>query len=149
MSSSFGCALCAQDGGTLVWYGKVLRVVHVEEAGFPGYYRVIWNAHVAEFSELSDEARAACMAAVVCVERALIEHLQPAKVNLAALGNMVPHLHWHVIARFEWDMHFPNAIWGPAQRPRDLEQEAVVRAQLEATHADIRAALVKAETPDG
>jgi diadenosine tetraphosphate (Ap4A) HIT family hydrolase len=97
--SSFGCALCAQDGGALVWHSAKLRVVHVGEDGFPGYYRVIWNAHVAELSQLSDEERTECMDAVVCVERALIEHLAPAKVNLAALGNQVPHLHWHVIAR--------------------------------------------------
>jgi diadenosine tetraphosphate (Ap4A) HIT family hydrolase len=46
----------------------------------------------------------------------LIAQLQPAKVNLAALGNVVPHLHWHVVARFAWDSHFPQPIWGLAQR---------------------------------
>ena len=39
--------------------------------------------------------------------RCLREALAPAKINLAALGNMVPHLHWHVIARFDWDSRFP------------------------------------------
>ena len=43
--------------------------------------------------------------------------LQPAKVNLAALGNMVPHLHWHVIPRFADDSHFPQPVWGARQRP--------------------------------
>ncbi len=145
--SSFGCALCAQDGGTLVWRSKTLRVVQVEEVGFPGYYRVIWNAHVAELSELSPEERAECMGAVVCVERSLIEHLQPAKVNLAALGNQVPHLHWHVIARFEWDSHFPNAIWGEPQRGRDHDKEAAVQELLDAVNAQIRVYLAKGEAP--
>ena len=40
------------------------------------------------------------MDAVVLVEQCLRAHLQPAKVNLAALGNAVPHLHWHIVARF-------------------------------------------------
>jgi diadenosine tetraphosphate (Ap4A) HIT family hydrolase len=145
--SSFGCALCAQDGGALVWHSAKLRVVHVEEDGFPGYYRVIWNAHVAEFSDLSAEERAECMDAVVCVERALIEHLEPTKVNLAALGNQVPHLHWHVIARFEWDTHFPNAIWGEPQRARDHDKEAALRDQLDAVNAQIRDYLAKGEAP--
>ncbi len=147
--SSFGCALCAQDGGSLVWRSDTLRVVHVEQDGFPGYYRVIWNAHVAEFSELSDRERTECMDAVVCVERALIEHLQPTKVNLAALGNQVAHLHWHVIARFDWDTHFPNPLWGEAQRPRDHDREAAVRELLKAVNAQIRAHLAKGEAPGG
>jgi len=50
------------------------------------------------------------------VEQVLRETLAPTKINLAALGNMVPHLHWHVIARFDWDSHFPQPIWGPRQR---------------------------------
>ena len=147
--SSFSCALCAQDGGSLVWRSDALRVVHVEQDGFPGYYRVVWNAHVAEFSALSDAERAECMDAVVCVERALIAHLAPTKVNLAALGNQVPHLHWHVIARFDWDTHFPNPLWGEAQRPRDHDQEAAVREKLEPVNAQIRAYLAKGEAPQG
>ena len=42
--------------------------------------------------------------------------LQPDKINLASFGNMVPHLHWHVIPRFKDDMHFPNPIWGQVER---------------------------------
>lgn len=147
--SSFGCALCADDGGSLVWHGKALRVVHVEEDGFPGYYRVIWNAHVAELSELTEQERAECMDAVVRVERALIEHLQPVKVNLAALGNQVPHLHWHVIARFEWDTHFPNPFWGEPQRAREHDKEAALREHLEAVNAQIRDHLAKGEAAQG
>ncbi len=78
---------------------------------------------MAEFSDLSAEERVHCMDAVTVVERALRQHLAPTKVNIAALGNMVPHLHWHVIARFDWDSHFPAPVVGqppsgPAQRRR-------------------------------
>jgi hypothetical protein len=45
-------------------------------------------------------------------------HLQPDKVNLAALGNAVPHLHWHVIARFDWDSRFPAPVWAAEARTR-------------------------------
>ena len=108
------CALCDADGGVRVWRGEKLRVIRAEEAGFPAFYRVVWNAHVAEFSDLSPAARGDCMEAVACVEQALREHLAPTKINIAALGNMVPHLHWHVIARFDWDSHFPAPVWAPS-----------------------------------
>ena len=50
------------------------------------------------------------------VERTLRDVLEPTKINLAALGNVVPHLHWHVIARFDWDSHFPAPVWAQALR---------------------------------
>ncbi|MFN4121016.1 HIT family protein [Acidovorax sp.] len=129
------CPLCAEDGGALVWRGQSLRVIRANEAGFPAFYRVVWNAHVAEFSDLSAAERAHCMDAVTVVEQALREHLAPAKINIAALGNMVPHLHWHVIARFAWDSHFPSPVWASAQRPSPVEQEDAVRARLPALEA--------------
>lgn len=135
------CVLCDTDGGQLVWRGEKLRVIRAEEAGFPAFYRVVWNAHVAEFSDLAPPDRAHCMDVVLQVERALRQHLQPTKINIAALGNMVPHLHWHVIARFDWDSHFPSPVWAAAQRPRDAAQEEALRARLPALEVQLRASL--------
>ncbi|WP_428147124.1 HIT family protein [Delftia acidovorans] len=140
MAAPASCPLCATEGGVPVWRGPRLRVIRAQEEGFPAFYRVVWNAHAAEFSDLDAADRQHCMDAVVVVERVLRERLAPAKINLAALGNMVPHLHWHVIARFDWDSHFPGAVWAPAQRPRNGEREAEVAARLPA----IDTALVQA-----
>ena len=114
-----GCPLCEAVGGELVFAHDRYRVVRADEPGFPGFYRVVWTDHVAEFSDLDAADRALCMEAVACTERVLRQELGPAKINLAALGNMVAHLHWHVIARFEWDSHFPGAVWAEARRPAD------------------------------
>ena len=135
------CALCDADGGTLIWRGHKLRVIRADEAGFPAFYRVVWNTHVAEFSDLSAADRAHCMEAVVRVEQALREHLQPTKINIATLGNMVAHLHWHVIARFDWDSHFPAPVWAAAQRERAVDQEAAVQTRLPAMEAQLREGL--------
>ena len=126
------CLLCDTDGGQLVWRGAKLRVIRADEAGFPAFYRVVWNAHVAEFSGLSSADRQHCMDAVTVVEQALRDHLAPTKINLAALGNMVPHLHWHVIARFQGDSHFPAPVWAAAVRDRVPAHEDAVRAKLPA-----------------
>ena len=120
------CPLCEADGGLLVFRNESLRIIQAAEAGFSAFYRVVWNRHVAEFSDLSAAERAICMDAVVLVEQMLRSELQPDKVNLAALGNLVPHLHWHVIARFGWDSHFPVPVWGAAQRQVDDDQVAAV-----------------------
>lgn len=124
------CPLCTADGGALVWRGDKLRVIRAVEPGFPAFYRVVWNEHVAEFSDLSAADRIVCMDAVALVERVLREQLAPTKINLAALGNMVAHLHWHVIARYDWDSHFPASVWAAAQRERDEEREAAIARQL-------------------
>ena len=137
------CPLCAEDGGALVWRGERLRVIRAQEAGFPAFYRVVWNAHVAEFSDLAATDRVHCMEAVTMVEQALRQHLSPTKVNIAALGNMVPHLHWHVIARFDWDSHFPAPVWATAQRPSPDEQEAAARALLPALEVQLQSQLAQ------
>ena len=124
------CPLCTADGGALVWRGDKLRVIRAAEQGFPAFYRVVWNDHAAELSDLSATDRIVCMDAVALVERVLREQLAPTKINLAALGNMVAHLHWHVIARYDWDSHFPASVWAAAQRERNEEREAEIARQL-------------------
>jgi diadenosine tetraphosphate (Ap4A) HIT family hydrolase len=128
VSSVAGCPLCDAAGGHVVFQGARFRLVRADEEGFPAFYRVVWTDHVVEFSDLSPGDRALCMEAVARVERVMREHLAPTKINLAALGNMVPHLHWHVIARFDWDSRFPAPVWAPAQRQGDPARIAAVEA---------------------
>jgi len=122
------CDLCRDDGGRVVARGADWRVVLVDEADYPGYVRVIWNAHVREMSDLAAAQRDALMGAVWAVEAAQRRILAPLKINLASLGNVVPHLHWHLIPRFAEDAHFPQPIWGTRQRPADAQLLAARRA---------------------
>lgn len=127
--SDSACPLCETDGGLLVFRNQHLRVIQASEASFPAFYRVVWNRHVAEFSDLSAAERETCMNAVVAVEQILRSELKPTKVNLAALGNVVPHLHWHVIARFEGDSHFPSPVWSAPQRQPDAAMLAALASR--------------------
>ena len=135
MSVQAGCPLCEDDGGRLVFKGPRFRVICAAEVGFPAFYRLVWRDHVREFSELSREDRTLCMEAVAAIEQSLREALAPTKINLATLGNVVPHLHWHVIARFDWDSHFPSPVWAAPQRERALAREAEVAAVQPALEA--------------
>ena len=77
---------------------------------------MILNSHAAEVTDLSIEDRTALMKAVYETELVLRELMKPDKINLASLGNVVPHVHWHVIPRWNDDSHFPEPIWGNQQR---------------------------------
>lgn len=110
------CELCDAPGGPLLWQDARCRVISVDEPGYPGFCRVIWNAHVKEMSDLDAADRAHCMTVVFAVEQALRTLMQPDKINVASLGNMVAHVHWHVIPRFADDPHFPQPVWGTRQR---------------------------------
>lgn len=110
------CPLCSPDAERILWKDGRCRVIVADDPDYAGFLRVIWHAHVAEMSDLSRADRNHLMDVVFATETALRETMQPAKINLASLGNVVPHLHWHVIARFADDRHFPQPIWGTPQR---------------------------------
>ena len=110
------CELCSSVGGELIASNALLRVVRVHDEKYPAFCRVILNRHVTEMTQLSTDERYQLMDAVFVVERTMLDALNPRKINLASFGNMVSHLHWHVIPRFEDDPHFPNAVWGEQLR---------------------------------
>ncbi len=114
---SADCPLCHPDNENVLWQSPELRIIRVEDPDYPAFLRVIWQEHVAEMSDLSPTARQLLMDAVYAAEGAVRDIAQPDKINLASLGNMVPHLHWHVIGRYRHDKHFPNPVWGEPQRP--------------------------------
>jgi len=135
------CELCREAGGVLVFQSARWRVIRVEDAAFPAFYRVVWRAHVAEWTDLSLADQAALMGVVGAVERVLRDALQPVKINLASLGNVVPHLHWHVIARFDWDSHFPAPVWGAPVREVAPAPVTRLRVGLEALDARVARAV--------
>lgn len=136
MATNTECELCAGPGGDLLWEDESCRVVRVTDAAaeaFPGFCRVIWQHHVAEMSALGTRDAQHLMNVVLATERAVRRIARPDKINLASLGNVVPHLHWHVIPRWRDDSHFPAPIWAAAQRPGAAHSVPV--------NADLRRAL--------
>ena len=133
-----GCVFCDGEGGLPVWRDERCRVVVTDEP-FAGFCRVIWNAHVREMTDLGSADRDHLMRAVYAVESALRARLSPTKMNLATLGNVTPHLHWHVIPRFADDTHFPGPVW--AAPLRAAPARALPAGFAEAVSADLVAAL--------
>lgn len=139
-----GCDLCEGTGGEVLFRNACLRVVLVDDAQFPGFCRVVWNAHAREMTDLVPADRSLLMQAVMKVESAVRDVMVPAKINLASLGNVVPHLHWHVIPRYLNDTHFPSPVWASPQR----EADAAALAQRQAMLPALRVAVVRAMTAE-
>ena len=78
---------------------------------FSGYCFVAAREHVTELFHLAPEVRAAVMEEVNAVAAAVAGAFKPDKVNYELLGNMVPHMHWHVVPRFKSDPLWPRPIW--------------------------------------
>ena len=137
MAKKTECELCADPGGELLWEDALCRVVRVTDptaAAFPGFCRFVWHRHVAEMSDLSPNDAHHALNVLLATERAVRRTVRPDKINLASLGNVVPHLHWHVIPRWHDDSHFPAPIWAGAQRAvikRRAPEHATLRSALE------------------
>jgi len=123
------CALCLPCNLPVLWQDDFCRVVLLNDADYPAYCRVELLEHIKEMSDLPSQQRARMMKVVFAVETSIREIFQPDKINLASLGNKTPHIHWHVIPRFENDKHFPNSHWGEIQRNHKtelLDQERIM-----------------------
>ena len=112
------CELCASPGGDLLWRDEFCRIVLVDDPDYPGFCRVVLERHVKEMTDLAPDERMRLMNAVFATEAALRGLLSPHKVNLASLGNVTQHLHWHVVPRHQDDRHYPRPIWSEPSRER-------------------------------
>lgn len=106
------CFFCNNVGGEVLFTTSLYRIILIDDKDYPGYLRVILNQHQKEISDLSDADNLILYQAVLRCEKALRKVYNPDKINIASFGNVTPHVHWHIIPRFENDKHFPNPVWG-------------------------------------
>lgn len=110
------CELCHSTGDEVLCEGEQFRVVLIDDANYPGFCRLIWREHQAEVTDLHELDRMLMMDVLWQIETVVRTVMQPTKINLASLGNRVPHLHWHIIPRYVDDAHFPAPVWAESQR---------------------------------
>jgi diadenosine tetraphosphate (Ap4A) HIT family hydrolase len=95
---------------------------------FPGYTLLFSKTHVTELFHLDRRVRGELMEEVSRVAQALFDVFRPDKINYELLGNMVPHMHWHLVPRFASEQVWPRPIWAEAHDERFLTPEEYCRS---------------------
>jgi len=122
------CVFCEQSSRSsekVILSNDVCRVILVADKYYPGYIQIISNSHVKELTDLSSDNALIVFNTILHMEKTIRKIFNPDKVNIASLGNVVPHLHWHIIPRYFNDRHFPNPVWGEILNPEYLPDSQV------------------------
>lgn len=88
------------------------RLLLSNDANYPWTILVPRRADIREIHELSEADQQQLLRESMLLSRALMTAFAPTKLNIAALGNMVPQLHVHHIARYDTDPAWPAPVWG-------------------------------------
>ena len=96
------------------------RVLLMNDSSYPWLILVPARANKTEIHDLDPADQSLLMTEIDRASRALSQLYAPHKINVAAIGNMVPQLHIHVVARFRTDAAWPAPVWG-ANPPRPYE----------------------------
>jgi diadenosine tetraphosphate (Ap4A) HIT family hydrolase len=107
------------------------RVLLIDDSNYPWVLLVPRRRDVGEITDLGAVERAHLMTEITLVSDALKAETRCHKINVAALGNVVPQLHVHVIARFRSDAAWPRPVWGHVPpSPYDEDKLAAFIARL-------------------
>ncbi|WP_115720322.1 HIT domain-containing protein [Gallaecimonas mangrovi] len=113
------------------------RVLMSKDANYPWFLLVPKRDGIREIYELEKSEQNQLLHESTLLSRALMDHFEGHKLNVATLGNMVPQLHIHHIVRFKEDLAWPKPVWGqvPAKAFSDDEAQqriAAIAARLKA-----------------
>ena len=102
----------------IVFQNELIKV-EIEPFEIP-WLKIFTKEEIKEFSQCSNETKIAIWEALDIIEKEMLVYFEPRKINIASFGNYVPHVHFHIQARFENDSFFPEPTWGKRQRESSL-----------------------------
>jgi len=98
----------------MIYKNHLIRI-ETEPSEIP-WLKIFTQKAYKEFSDASMEEKAEIWRLLDIIEKEMLAFFEPTKINIASFGNYVPHVHWHIMARFENDSFFPEPMWGEKQR---------------------------------
>lgn len=119
------CQLCERENyqQNIIYETENFVILFVLEQNFYPLLRIICKNHYKELSDLPEFLQQELFALINKCEKIFLQTTaispKPDKINIASLGNYVPHLHFHVIARWQNDLHFPDSIWSQIRRNKE------------------------------
>ena len=96
-------------------YSNNLIKIEVEKSEIP-WLKIFTQEPYKEFSETPNDVKVEIFRVLDIIEKLMLDYFKPKKINIASFGNYIPHIHWHIMARFEEDSYFPEPMWGKKQR---------------------------------
>ena len=96
-------------------YENELVTLEIEISEIP-WVKVFTKRKIKEFRECTEEEKIEIFRIIDITEKLMLSYFKADKINIASFGNMLPHVHWHIMARFEADSYFPEPMWGSKQR---------------------------------
>lgn len=120
-------------------YSDSLIYIELHESEIP-WLKIFTHIPHKEFSECSNDEKKMVFDALDIIEKEMLTYFKPAKINIASFGNMLPRVHWHVMARFENDSYFPEPMWGSKQR-EGFELKAPMEPFLEKVKQELNSRL--------
>jgi len=94
--------------------------IEIEESEIP-WLKIFTQHPYKEMSEVPADIKFDIYYLLDVIEKEMLAYYSPKKINIASFGNYMPHLHWHIMARFEKDSYFPEPMWGEKQREAQLD----------------------------
>ncbi len=104
---------------SIIYENKNIKI-EIEESEIP-WLKIFTQNLYKEMSEVPAEIKFEIYDLLDIIEKEMIDYYKPKKINIASFGNYMPHVHWHIMARFEEDSYFPEPMWGTKQREGDLD----------------------------
>ncbi len=104
---------------SIIYENKNIKI-EIEESEIP-WLKIFTQDPYKEMSEVPAEIKFEIYELLDIIEKEMITYYNPKKINIASFGNYMPHVHWHIMARFEEDTYFPEPMWGTKQRESDLD----------------------------
>ncbi len=101
-----------------IWENDHLRI-EIEKSEIP-WLKIFTKVPYREMSEVPPETKRQIYTLLDLIEKEMLSYYKPTKINIASFGNYMPHVHWHIMARFEEDSYFPEPMWGVKQREATL-----------------------------
>ena len=119
------CPLCQDPskGMEMIADLSVTRAYLQPSASFRGYCILVLKRHAVELDDLSPEERSALMEDIARVARAIRQVCKPTKLNYEILGNVVPHIHVHIIPRYTTDPTWNRAAWFALPDEKSLSED--------------------------
>lgn len=104
---------------SIIYQNKNVRI-EIEKSEIP-WLKIFTQDRYKEMSEVPSPIKFEIYDLLDIIEKEMIAYYNPKKINIASFGNYMPHVHWHIMARFEQDAYFPEPMWGTKQRESNLD----------------------------